>query len=360
MLVPPGKYQIAVEPIHFGSERLVWPKEIEIKEDQQETVRLASAIKLDMPKEAGPLHKWEVIRAGQPKQTIQWQYGNERRMLVPPGKYQIAVEPIHFGSERLVWPKEIEIKEDQQETVRLASAIKLDMPKEAGPFHKWEVMRAGQPKQTFQWHYADQRVMLAPPGKYQIAVEPIHFGSERLVWPKEIEVKENQQKTIQLNSGIRIDLPKDSGPLHRWEAIVVAKPDQVVQWHGDKQRTMVLPPGEYQVTIQPTPFTSERLVWPQKIQVEEGKYAAFKLDSGIRFLGPVDAKPEFDFQLIDLEKKKVVQRGSRTWAAQLLPAGNYRVEIRRDQSSPWQPLKERVPVEPGGFTEVKLPALPGK
>jgi hypothetical protein len=359
MLVPPGEYRLATLPVQFGGHRLVWPQRIRVKEDEHVVVRLASTIKLDMPKEAGPLHKWETVRTGQPMQIVQWHYGNQRMMLLPPGKYQIAVEPIQFGSERLVWPKEIEVKEDQQEVVRLASTIKLDMPKEAGPLRKWEIIRAGEPKETIQWQYGNERRMLVPPGKYQIAVEPIQFGSERLVWPKEIEVKQDQQEAFRLNSGIRIDLPKDSGRLHRWEAVVVGKPDQVVQWHGDKQRTMLLPPGEYQVAIQPTQFTSERLVWPKKVQVEEG-FAGLELDSGIRLISPADTKPEFDFQFIDLERKKIVQRGSRTWAVQLLPAGNYGVEIRRDQSSPWQSLKERVLVEPGGFTEVKLPALPDK
>jgi hypothetical protein len=211
-----------------------------------------------------------------------------------------------------------------------------------------------------QWQTGEHRLMLVPPGKYQVAIAPYQFNCQRLVWSTEIEVKENEQVPARLNSGLKIEFSKDVDPPYHWAAIPAGKPDTVIQWQVGEAATMLVPPGKYQVITRPTQFNSESVTWPQELEVKNGGLTTLKLDTGIRIVGPKDAKPDFDFQIVDPETKKTVQWRVKTWAVQVVPAGTYRVEIRADGNAPWKPLAEKVTVEAGKITEVKMAELPGK
>lgn len=358
MLLPPGNYQIAVLPVQYHSLRLVWPEKIVVKAGEKTTVQLAGGIELDMPKEAGPLYSWEAVRPDKPDQPLQWHRGDQRTMLVPPGEYQIAVLPVQYHSQRLVWPSRATVKPNERTTVRLASTLRLEATKHAGSLFTWEIVRPEKPDEPLQQHRGDQATMLVPPGRYRVAVLPVKYHSRRLVWPETVTIAEGKPATLRLDSTLQIDWPKAAGPLDSWEVVPVDEPDSPVQSHRGDKWVMLVPPGRYRVAFLPVRYHSNRLVWPATITVERGKQASIKLDSGIQLAGPKDAKPEFELQLVDVETDKVVQHGKGTWAAQVVPPGTYRVQIRRDGRSPRQTVAERVEVQPGRISSVKLPALP--
>jgi PKD repeat protein len=358
MLVPPGEYLVTVKPTQYNSERLVWPAKFTVKEGEPTVVKLGSSIKIEVPNSVGPLHSWEIVRPDKPDQAIQRHLGDVRYTLAPPGEYLLAIKPTQYDSERLVWPAKVAVKDGEPTIVKLGSSIKLDMPENAGPLFRWEIVRPDKPDRVVQTHRGDIRSMLAPPGEYLVVVKPTQYNSERFVWPAKLTVKEGEQTTAKLGSSIRLDVPKEAGAIERWEIVAADKPDRVLQALLGDVRATVLAPGEYQVAIQPTKFTSERLLWPERITIKEGEQAVARMASGIRIVGPKQAQPEFEFQVISVETKKVVQRGQQTWAAQLLPPGAYRVEVRADSSATWQTLTDKAIVEAGQFAEVKMQELP--
>ena len=119
---------------------------------------------------------------------------------------------------------------------------------------------------------------------------------------------------------------------------------------------MALPPGEYQVTMQPVYGASERVVWPQKVRIEPGQQVTFKLDSGVRIIVPSGASPDFEFQFLN-EKKQTVQWGRQTRDTQVLPPGIYSLQIRR-QSGEWKTVAEHVQVREGVIVDVHISELP--
>ncbi len=231
------------------------------------------------------------------------------------------------------------------------------MPKEAGPLHTWDVAPAGKPDQRLQWHPADRRTMLLPPGEYRVAVQPVQFNSERLVWPKSVTVKEGEWAPARLASSVRLELPKDA-ELHHWEVVFPDNAAKRLQWQRGDQRVMLIPPGEYRVVIQPVQFTSERLVWPAKVDVPEGKQAVVTIAGGVQLVGPKGAAPAFAFRILPAGGKEAFQSGSQTWAPQLLPPGAYKIEVRANQGAPWKVLADKVAVEDGKLTKVEMPSLP--
>jgi hypothetical protein len=110
-----------------------------------------------------------------------------------------------------------------------------------------------------------------------------------------------------------LEMAQNMGPLWQWWLVSLSKPDQAVQRQNGDQRTMVVPPGEYQVAMQPSEYNSQPVVWPQKIQVQVGQQATFKVSSGVRMIGPSGASPDFEFQFLN-DKKQIAQTGRQTWS----------------------------------------------
>jgi hypothetical protein len=119
---------------------------------------------------------------------------------------------------------------------------------------------------------------------------------------------------------------------------------------------MSVPPGEYQVVIQPVQYYSQPAIWPQKIQVQAGQTATFTVSSGVRMIGPPGASPDFEFQFLN-DQKHVAQVGQKTWNTQVLPPGTYSLQIRR-QFGQWKTVAEQVQVKEGQITEVRISELP--
>src|SRR5256885_16440985 len=110
---------------------------------------------------------------------MQWQCGKQRLMTFPPGEYQVAMQPIQFDSQRVVWPQKVRVEPGQQVTFKLDSGVRLEMPQGIGPLWLWQGVRDGTPDQVGQWQYGDQRTMTVPPGGDQGAMQPIQVDSQR-------------------------------------------------------------------------------------------------------------------------------------------------------------------------------------
>ncbi len=246
MALPPGDYQLAILPMEQYSQRLVWPDKVRVEPGQHTTVKLDSTVLLDMPKDA-PLGRWELVRFGKPNEVIQWQLPSFRTMVIPPGDYQVATLPMEQYSRRLVWPDKVRVEPGQHTTVKLDSAVLLDMANDA-PLARWELVRFGKPDEVIQWQLHSFRTMVVPPGEYQVATLAMEQYSQRLVWPDKVRVQPGQQSTARLDSGVRLEMPKDAS-LARWQLVRLGKPEEVIQWQLGTFRTMVVPPGEYQLDV---------------------------------------------------------------------------------------------------------------
>jgi len=219
-----------------------------------------------------------------------------------------------------------------------------------------------------------QRVESITPAQYEAAIQTrrdrlqvTQAMNEKLAsiksgatWPEPPEIGQlevlEQQTLAQLQKGVRLEMAQNMGPLWQWWLVSLSKPDQAVQRQNGDQRTMVVPPGEYQVAMQPTEYNSQPVVWPQKIQVQVGQQATFKVSSGVRMIGPSGASPDFEFQFLN-DKKQIAQTGRQTWSTQVLPPGTYSLQIEH-QFGQWRTVAEQVQVIEGQITEVRISELP--
>src|SRR4029077_5773728 len=160
---------------------------------------------------------------------------------------------------------------EQQTLAQLQKGVRLEMAPNMGPLWQWWLVKPDKPDQAVQRQNGDQLTIVVPPGEYQVAMQPTEYNSQPVVWPQKIQVQVGQQVTFKLDSGGRLEMAQNMGPLWQWWLVKADKPDRAVQRQKGAQLTIVVPPGEYQVATQPNEYASQPVVWPQKIQVQVGQ-----------------------------------------------------------------------------------------
>ena len=171
---------------------------------------------------------------------------------LPSGTYQVAVRQYPFEGKEVLFTENIEHQAGVPQAVQLNSGIKLDLPPWAKNIWQWSAVDSYNPGKVIQWQSGEHPLMALPPGDYQVAMQPTFGSSQRVVWPQKVQILPDQQVTFKLDSGVQLEMPKEMGPLWQWQLVRFGKPDQVVQWLSGDQRAMVVPPGDYQVAMQPT------------------------------------------------------------------------------------------------------------
>src|SRR5688500_11677306 len=95
MLLPPGEYRVAAQPVQYQSARLVWPAKVQVAEGKQAVLSMASGIQSAGPKGAGskalyPAFCFRIIAAGG-TEAVQYGSGTVALQLVPPGTNRVEV-----------------------------------------------------------------------------------------------------------------------------------------------------------------------------------------------------------------------------------------------------------------------------
>jgi RHS repeat-associated protein len=357
MSLPPSEYRVQTSALGSENQWVAWPQKIQVQPGNQAPIQIDSSLRLDVPPDLAKLiWSWRVVNSARPDQVIQRQDGNHRTVLLPPGQYQI--ETSAFGSENqwVVWPQKIEVQLGKQAPAQADSSLRLDVPADlAKLIWSWQVVSSARPGQAIQRQHAGHRLVMLPPGEYQIETSALGSENQWVVWPEKIRVEPGKQVPLQVDSSLRLDAPPDlAKTIWSWRVVNSARLDQVIQSQDGDHRTVLLPPGQYQ--IESSAFGSENqwVVWPQKIEVRSSGQVAAKLDSGIRLAGP-GAGDNPQFQLLDGNGRTI-----QTWSGRTLEPfapGRYALQARADSAGQWKRIANDVEIRAGSVTPVNVPAL---
>jgi hypothetical protein len=275
--VSPGNYQVTIQPDQHFSGRLVWPQTIRVKRNQKAAVSIQSGITLQVP-ENTPLWRWQVVQANAPDKVVQWATSGLNTLLIPPGDYQLIIQQDQYFSGPVVWPQTVPVAPNQPSLVALESGIALQLP-ENTPLWRWQVVQANAPDKVVQWATSGLNTLLIPPGDYQLIIQQDQYFSGRLVWPTPVHVEKDQPAVADLQSGVKLSVRAKS-KIWRWQVVQAGAPDEVVQWTTSAARTLLVPPGEYQIIVQPDQYKPGTVVWPQteSLVVSDGQIAPATLD----------------------------------------------------------------------------------
>ena len=170
MILPPGQYQFQLRESSDEGDWVTWPQNIQLQSGQQASITVDSSLQLNIAPALGTPWRWRVVHPDNPGQIIQWRSGDHRNIILPPGPYQLEVNQSSSEGDWVRWLDPIHVQANQQTTTTIDSAIRLSVP--AGqPVWRWNVSSTPAPDKVVQWLTGGNRLMLLPPGQYQVQTQ---------------------------------------------------------------------------------------------------------------------------------------------------------------------------------------------
>jgi len=214
-----------------------------------------------------------------------------------------------------------------------SSELVADLDDDPAPPYGWRVLDAQSGKDVATVSAGRASVSITP-GSYKLALKRFQYEGEEEIFPAVFEKKPDQPIDATIHTAIEIELPPLMKSIFQWRAVDAAHPDRVVQHLAGSHRVMLLPPGDYRVAMEPTPFDSKWVMWPQTVHLEARQHQVLKLDSGVMPPdGLASAPPPYSWGLWPQGKPDAqpVQNVLGAWTGICVPPGTYQWGIRLAQ-----------------------------
>jgi hypothetical protein len=271
-----------------------------------------------------------LLQDGHLDHEIQWQDSSQPLMTVLPGKYRVQVRQSSDEGDWVMWPEVIQVKPGQTTVVGADSALQLTIAPDLGTPWRWRVIHPDNPDQVVQWRTGEHRSMLLPPGEYQVQLRDSSDEGDWVAWPQKIQVQSGQQAAFSIDTGLQLNVAQALGTPWRWRVIHPDNPSQVIHWRTGDHRSMIVPPGPYQIEIRQSSSEGDWVRWPDPVQVQSAQYATATVDSAIRLSIPA-GQPLWRWSISATSAPdKVIQWLGGNNRQMLLPPGTYQVQIQQE------------------------------
>ena len=266
------------------------------------------------------------------------------------GDYHLAVKPYSSEGQEISFTDDIEHQAGTVQQVDLKSGIKIEPQDLAAKMWRWSAIRTDDPGTTVQWQSGSHSFMALASSEYLIEFQPNGGASGSVLWPQKIQVQPGQQAILNINSGLRLDIPQQLlTNLSHWRVVHAGNPAQIVQELDANNRTIILPPGDYQISTAGVGTEFQWVTWPQKIQVQPGQQATFTINSGMRLEMPQEIASSLShWQVRAFGSDRVIQQLDANHRITILPPGDYQV-ASTGVGTEYQPViwPQKIQVQPG-------------
>jgi hypothetical protein len=363
-LLPPGKYQVAFQPNPYKSGAVAWSDEIVVEPDKLGKLVFDSGIDIEPGPSLAKLpapYQFTFYREGVKSPIQQLTDPGWGAVVLPPGKYRVALQPNTWKSGPVLWNAEVVVEPGKFAKLALDSGIDVEpgdsVAKLPAPY-QFTFYRQGAKDPIQQLTDPGWGTVVLPPGQYKVTLQLNPWKSSALVWSDSVVIEPGKLTKLSLDSGIDIEpgtnQPKLPAP-YQIHFYCDGVKDAIEGLTDPGWGMIALPPGSYHVAMQPTQWTSEEVVWPVATSVQAGQVAHFNCDTGI-IVTAAAALPAFSFRFLD-EKGNSVQGGNSIGIPQVVPPGTYSVQICRPYGA-WLDFSKGVIVRSGSFTQVTVDHLP--
>lgn len=275
------------------------------------------------------LWRWRLVEDGHLDHEVKWQDATETVMNVLPGRYRVLVRESSDEGDWVMWPQLVQVRPAQQTTVTVDSALQLTFPPALGSPWRWRVVRPDNPTQVIHWRTGDHRSMILPSGQYQLQIRESSDEGDWVTWPQSIQLQPGEQASVSVDSSLQLNIPPTFGTPWRWQVVRPDNPSQVIHWRTGDHRSMILPPGQYQVQLRESSEEGDWVRWPDPIEVQPGQQATATIDSAIR-LSVRAAQPVWRWSVSSASAPdRVIQWLAGSNRLMLLPPGIYQVQIQQ-------------------------------
>jgi uncharacterized protein (UPF0548 family) len=325
-----GKYRLSVKRDPYEGQEVTFPRVYEYEAGKPLKIELKTTLELAAAKWAGEIYWWGVVSPDKPDQPVQWAHGTHKTILLPPGEYRLAIQPVAYRTQRLVFPEKLVVKEKENTVVKVDSGVSVPKFVSALPAPYLWAVYPGEGDKPVQHIEGAWSPIMVPPGEYRWGVHEVVYRSPVVIFsdkltvragevavprpPGLVEIKPEKWATI---ASFRLTRPKADDQA----AKTVTRLEQTL-------RPMLVSPGKYDVYVHPVEYRTAEILFATGVTVEPEKTTTVAVASGIDMQPSEESPPpdEIDF-LVEGRAKPFQSWTGQKWGPQILPPGTYRVAI---------------------------------
>ncbi len=266
---------------------------------------------------------------------------------VPPGEYTVQLLPQGSGAVATSWTT-VSVAAGNSTVVKIDSGIDLrGHSDDADALEYWNVFNADDSDEDTKpvaVVYRRRGFTPLPAGQYRLEVQPGELGRDPISWGT-VAVEAGTITAVKLSSGIELAVGKAcSEPPYQWLIYPAKDRGKPLTRIFSKWGVTPLPPGEYQLVIQPGDLGRDEVPWAT-IKLEADEIVTVKLDSGIELAGlTAETAALYQWLIYDVKDPgKPLTRIFSKWGVTPLPRGEYQLVVQpgdlgRDEVS-WATIK---------------------
>lgn len=287
-----------------------------------------------------PLAEWRVLDAS--TGTVLHRIADRwDPQLVPPGRYKIRFRQHATDGMDVTLPQVVEVRPKEVARVKVCGGVKPE-PADWVPLpFQWGLV--GKKGRYLQFESGRWDPLLMPPGIYGLAIQALP-GSPLLCLVGEVGVSESGLTPVKIASGLKPE-PVKWTPAARWWAITDSSDRPVLQVEG-AWHPVALPPGCYNLIVQPALKDSLPVLYVSKVEVGKADLAPVPLDTGIAIRAESWVPVPYAWR-VSRASGGDVQVCKGGWQKLLVPPGKYDVRIQPEAGSASMSYMNDVVVKAG-------------
>ena len=322
--VPPGSYKIRYRQCTYDGLDITLPQTIDVGQGELVRLKLLGGVKVEGPDWLQTPYQWGLV-VGK-KGYVQFVSGRWDTLLMPPGLYGVLVQQDSRSAAVLSIHK-VGVAQSGLTTVKLDSGID-PVPARWAPIPRRVSVRDGKNREI-QYTVGTFGKMYVPPGRYGLVVQPDTTDGLPVSYARNVEVKNGALTKVPIDSGIAVKASSWVPRPYAW--YVVGSDGKDIQVCKDGWKALVVPPGEYDVCLQPQADGSMKMPYMKAVKVAPGRLVELSVDTGIEVRPASWMSPPARWLIYDAEGKEVVQSIRGRWGKVAAPPGKYLIAVKPEE-----------------------------
>ncbi|NOZ21250.1 MAG: hypothetical protein GXP25_09180 [Planctomycetes bacterium] len=346
--VPAGQYRVRVRQYASDGMDITLSQIIHVGEGELVRVVLCGGVKPEPAEWVPTPYQWGIVN--QRGEYLQFASGRWDALLIPPGIFRLAIQQ-DPESARVVYARDVGVPGAGLVMVKIDSGIKPAPAEWAPTPRRWAVTsRLGEEIQ----HVAGTwETVVVPPGRYGLVIYPDSPEALPVRYLTRFEVEESELATVPIDSGITAEADSWVPIPYAWYVVDMTTGEDVQVCKG-RWDHLLIPPGRYDIRIQPDAEGCVKMSYMRGVIVPPGKRVVVKVDTGIE-IDPGESKeaPQW-WAVLDSQHREIVQRVQGKWGKVVTPPGKYLIGMQPRGYNKKEVVFGPFDVRPGCLNKITL------
>lgn len=349
--------QAALVTPKLAPEPTASPKRFEQKASGSSTsikirVRRPGRIKLVYDDWVTKPYYWKLVDAETGEQKYKSRELSEQ--IVVPGTYQMVWRQREHGAREVTLGEVVTIESGKVSEVPLKTAIRLNLPSWVEKPYFWRLRDPATNELIAQFRPLE--IQLVPPGEWNLVWRQSEHGARDTLLTT-VTIKPDFVNDIELSTSILLARADWVAEEVKYWGLRDPESGKWVASFSKIAEPQLVPSGSYQMIYRRSEHRSSDSDLGI-VEIKPGKLNKYPLNTGVKIVPPLETKPPYLIEYVELGKDGQeirTVRQYRSWQPMLLKPGEYRVKYQeKKHGTSKMTLVEEFDLPPGALAEIEL------